>query len=50
MQFNQNREKVTKQVSPSPILEIGGITYYLKSVVKHPGNLNGGLESGHYTF
>ena len=47
--FNENRVKISKRVYPSPILEIGEVTYYLKAVVKHRGDLNGGLDSGHYT-
>ena len=43
--FDENRVKVTKKVNPSPIVEIGEITYYLKAVVKH----SGGLVGGHYT-
>ena len=36
--------KVTKQVYPSPILEIGETNFYLKAVVKHTGDLG----AGHY--
>ena len=47
--FNQNRVKITKRVYPSPILEFGEVTYYLKSVVKHREGFDGSINSGHYT-
>ena len=42
--FNENQLKVTKRVYTSLILETGEITFYLKSVVKHSGDLG----AGHY--
>lgn len=45
--FHLFRVKVTKRVFLSHILEIGGETYYLKTVVRH--HEFQGIEKGHYT-
>ena len=41
---NENQMKITKRVDPSQLLEINGVTYYLKAVVKHSGT----IAQGHY--
>ena len=47
--FDEQGRKITKSVSPSPIVYIpdeNGQVYYLKSVIRHTGST---IRSGHYT-